>query len=342
VALAAVIYNETNPNPEHPLPDDAHKIFGFLVGFLLVFRSTIAHKRFTDGVAKLSAMENNSLELTRKVCMYCSEGSGGWKEGEKLVRLRERRDEIRRLLVQFNVLAAVDMMRDLNDQVAADKMKAAADKSDGGEEASNPLNSAGGEGMTSAGKGRMALTDHTRKWTDRAANNTALFKPSEVEQCRTAGSHFVVQAARNLEAAIFPLFIEKHFPHVNMLRECLAHIKALNATWSDCAVIAETPIPFPYVQLAKLFTFVFLFTLPFALVEDLGRLTVLAAAILGLGYLGLDAIATEMEQPFGFDLNDLPVPETVEKIEVGTRVLMSQLEGEALNSYEVRPFFVEG
>jgi len=44
VATAAVIYNEANPDTENPLPDDAHKIFGFLVGFLLVFRSTIAHK----------------------------------------------------------------------------------------------------------------------------------------------------------------------------------------------------------------------------------------------------------------------------------------------------------
>jgi hypothetical protein len=29
---------------EEPLKEDAHKLFGFLVGFLLVFRSTIAHK----------------------------------------------------------------------------------------------------------------------------------------------------------------------------------------------------------------------------------------------------------------------------------------------------------
>jgi len=300
-------------------------------------------KRFTDGVSKLSAMENHSLELTRKICMYCSEGSGGWKEGEKLVRLRECRDEFRRMLVQFNVLCAVDMMRDLNDQVERKGMlsgKSAANS----DEASKPLTGGAGgahaQGMTSGGKQRMELTDHTKRWTDIALiKSPALFKPSEVEGHRTCGNHFVYQAARNLEGAIFPLFKEKHFPHVNMLRECIGHVKALSATWSDCAVIAETPIPFPYVQLAKLFTFIFLFTLPFALVEDLGRLTVIASAILGLGYLGLDAIATEMEQPFGQDLNDLPVAETVEKIEVGTRVLMSQLEGEELEGYDTQPFF---
>jgi predicted membrane chloride channel (bestrophin family) len=42
--------------------------------------------------------------------------------------------------------------------------------------------------------------------------------------------------------------------------------------------------------MAKVFTLVFLLTLPAALVEDLGWHTVTATFILSLGYLGLDAI----------------------------------------------------
>jgi hypothetical protein len=46
-----------------------------------------------------------------------------------------------------------------------------------------------------------------------------------------------------------------------------------------------------------------------------------------------------MEQPFGKDLNDLPVAEVAVRIEKGTRILMSQLEGEDLKAYKTRPFF---
>ena len=208
-----------------------------------------------------------------------------------------------------------------------------------------------------------------------------LFTSEEVEDYRNAGAHFAPLAIRNLEAAIFPLFERSHFPHVNMLRECLAHVKGMSSVWSDCATTATTPIPFPYIQLAKIFTFIFLYTLPFALVEELEWMTMLAVLVLALGYFGLDAIggcasslfcrafvrttvlhslmfwsfapnqpdipphqiATEMEQPFGTDLNDLPMMEVVESIEKGSRVVLGQLEGEELTVYPVRQFFaVEG
>ena len=86
----------------------------------------------------------------------------------------------------------------------------------------------------------------------------------------------------------------------------------------------------------------FLYTLPFALVQELGWLTMLAVLVLALGYCGLDAIATEMEQPFGTDLNDLPMMEVVESIEKGSRVLLGQLEREELEVYEVRKFYSVG
>jgi len=47
------------------------------------------------------------------------------------------------------------------------------------------------------------------------------------------------------------------------------------------------------VHLSKLFTFIFLFTLPFALVGDLGWNTIAAVLTLSTGYFGLDAIGRE-------------------------------------------------
>jgi predicted membrane chloride channel (bestrophin family) len=82
-----------------------------------------------------------------------------------------------------------------------------------------------------------------------------------------------------------------------MLRTTVGHIKDILGIFGQCAAISDTPIPFPYVQMAKVFTIMFLYTLPFALVTELGGFTIVAVWILALGYFGLDAIATEMEDP---------------------------------------------
>lgn len=50
VAAVAVLVDEFyEPANHYPLQKDGHDIFGFLVGFLLVFRTTIAYGRYSDG-----------------------------------------------------------------------------------------------------------------------------------------------------------------------------------------------------------------------------------------------------------------------------------------------------
>ena len=67
-----------------------------------------------DGVAKLTALRGHAMELTRKICMYCSEGSGKWGVDDSVgtaAELKEKRLELRRRLVQFSVLASMDLRR---------------------------------------------------------------------------------------------------------------------------------------------------------------------------------------------------------------------------------------
>jgi hypothetical protein len=215
--------------------------------------------------------------------MYASEGSGKWgTEGAAgtLADLKDKRLEVRRLLVQFSVLASMDLRRELKSD------KASMDVDADGEVASPIAASSGAP----EGYAPINLPSGTNEMWLALAAESNLFTPTEVGDYRGAGAHFAPLAIRNMEASIHILFKEKHFPHVNMLRECLAHVKGMSSVWSDCATTATTPIPFPYIQLAKLFTFIFLYTLPFALVEELEWLTMLAVLVLALGYFGLDAI----------------------------------------------------
>jgi putative membrane protein len=81
-----------------------------------------------------------------------------------------------------------------------------------------------------------------------------------------------------------------------------------------CERIDSTPLPFAYMVHLRRVMIVYCFTLPFALVDSLGWLTVLA--ILGVSYtfFGIEEIGVEIENPFGNDLNDLALEELCGKI----------------------------
>uniref|UniRef100_A0A7S0KAJ2 Bestrophin homolog n=1 Tax=Leptocylindrus aporus TaxID=1398097 RepID=A0A7S0KAJ2_9STRA len=67
------------------------------------------------------------------------------------------------------------------------------------------------------------------------------------------------------------------------------------------------PFPFPLVQMARTFLFFWVFTIPFALVKDMGSaITANAMTIFFLtyGYIGLESVSIEMDDPFGDDEND--------------------------------------
>ena len=81
-----------------------------------------------------------------------------------------------------------------------------------------------------------------------------------------------------------------------------------------CERIDSTPLPFAYMVHLRRVMIVYCLTLPFALVEPFGWLTV--PAILGVAYtfFGIEEIGVEIENPFGNDLNDLALEELCSKI----------------------------
>lgn len=76
---------------------------------------------------------------------------------------------------------------------------------------------------------------------------------------------------------------------------------------NELAKISATPYPFPTTQMTRILLFVWMFTLPFALVnnaEDPYSTPVLMFFIT-YGFFGLEFVAIELDDPFGTDPNDL-------------------------------------
>ena len=82
-----------------------------------------------------------------------------------------------------------------------------------------------------------------------------------------------------------------------------------------CERIRKTPLPFAYVVHLRRALVIYCFTLPFALVETFGWVTVLDTLLVAYVFFGIEEIGVEIEGPFGFDDNDLPLEAICETIQ---------------------------
>lgn len=73
-----------------------------------------------------------------------------------------------------------------------------------------------------------------------------------------------------------------------------------------CERIKNTPIPYSYSAFIKKFIFIYVMTLPFGYVFNLGYYVIPVVAIIFYVLASLEIIAEEIEDPFGNDENDVP------------------------------------
>ncbi|MBM7115804.1 bestrophin family protein [Archangium primigenium] len=74
-----------------------------------------------------------------------------------------------------------------------------------------------------------------------------------------------------------------------------------------CERIHKTPMPFAYMLHLRRALLLYCFSLPFALVDSFGWMTVFATFVVTYVFFGIEEIGVEIEDPFGSDDNDLPL-----------------------------------
>lgn len=94
-----------------------------------------------------------------------------------------------------------------------------------------------------------------------------------------------------------------------------ARLVSLAGVQAACERIKTTPLPFAYTLLLHRTAYLFCLLLPFGLAGLLGWATPLLSAIVSYTFFGLDALGDELEDPFGFDVNDLPLAALVRTVE---------------------------
>lgn len=82
-----------------------------------------------------------------------------------------------------------------------------------------------------------------------------------------------------------------------------------------CERIRSTPMPFAYTVHLRRALIVFCFTLPLAIVQRFGLMTIPATLVVAYVMFGIEEIGVEIEDPFGADTNDLPLDKICDTIE---------------------------
>lgn len=95
-----------------------------------------------------------------------------------------------------------------------------------------------------------------------------------------------------------------------------------------CERIKNTPIPMAYAFMLKFFIIVYVLMLPFGLMDTLGWSVIPLTVSLYYIMMSIVMIAEEIEDPFGHELNDLPVDEITRNIERNIKEIISYNDSE--------------
>ncbi len=81
-----------------------------------------------------------------------------------------------------------------------------------------------------------------------------------------------------------------------------------------CERIKKTPIPYSYSTFIKRIIFLYIVTLPIGLIPDFKWSTIPIVIFVFYAFAGLELLAEEIEDPFGFERNDLPTDDLANTI----------------------------
>jgi len=109
------------------------------------------------------------------------------------------------------------------------------------------------------------------------------------------------------------IYLQKDLP-ATIVNPMFASLNAIIDNLTACERILYTPIPLIYGIHIKHALIIYLSTLPLQIISNCGWLSVLVVFLTSFTFFGIEAISSEIENPFGCDMNDLKLDEFCQQI----------------------------
>lgn len=292
-----------------------HTFMSLLVSFLLVTRATITYNRFMEARQHLSDLYRTSRELVQYACVLTASNTNAearqWRQGvayKTIVTLRMAQ-------------AAVEFR---SSGVTAWETQQHADDADSVDLALDPSWSPppGDNNNNREDSNKVGDDDG-----DDEGDDADTFWEEMAHGKRTAADdnfRAPIVWSFNLRQQILrtrtdPSILPTKPMHVNEELKLLQLVQDFIAAYHGHRKLITTPFPFPMVQMARTFLFFWVFSLPLVLIPDADNdkatlsytihdtvEVLLIIFFCTYGFLGLEYVSMELDDPYGDDPNDFP------------------------------------
>ncbi|RDL40222.1 Uncharacterized protein BP5553_00201 [Venustampulla echinocandica] len=281
-------------------------VLGFVVGLALSFRSSTAYERYSEGRKTWSALVVHCRNLSRYIWIHTDEREGELGKQDLLAKVTAMN-----LVLAFAV-ALKHKLRfepfahyaDITDLVGhLDTFAKAAHKEEHlKSEKISPWKRVGGY------LGLSMASSNPRKVLKRAD------KPL---------GNLPLEISAYLSAYIEEIVNNGTMKSPTVVGQMLTSLSALTDSQAAAERVLTTPLPVGYNILISQIVLLYVYLLPFQLLESLKWVTIPGTIAAAYIILGLASIGNELENPFGDDVNDLPLDQYCADLAKELNVMMS-------------------
>jgi predicted membrane chloride channel (bestrophin family) len=127
-----------------------------------------------------------------------------------------------------------------------------------------------------------------------------------------------------MSAYVHEITQNKTLASLQIQQHTLNNMQALNEIVAQTDRILNTPLPVAYSIAIAQITWIYIITLPFQLVQLMGWIAVPVTTVVAYIVFGMHAIGNEIENPFGPEVNDLPMEMYCSQIATDVTIISSR------------------
>ncbi|CAI7587622.1 unnamed protein product [Penicillium palitans] len=265
-------------------------VLGFVVGLALSFRSSTAYERWADGRKYWAQLIQTSRNLSRTIWVNTGE-----REGE------EGKDDILRKLSAMNLILAfaVSLKHKLRFEpdIAYEDLAGLAGHLDT---------------FARDAHDRMVVNPPPKSiWKSAGEYLGVSFAESNprkyVKRSKKPLGHLPLEILNHLSAYIDSCVANGTLVSTLHQGQAITMLSTLNEVLTGTERVLDTPLPTAYSIAIAQISWIYILVLPFQLYNALVWITIPASIVAAYIILGLATIGSEIENPFGQDVNDLPL-----------------------------------
>ena len=261
-----------------------------VVGLILVFRNSTSYDRFWQGQNQLTLIQTSVRNLTRSflTCSYAAD------KPESPTERAETEDIIRVLLAYIYAVKT-------------------------------HLRAEWGTVVPSTPSSPVLPNERDPILAVKLPRNSSFedLLPQGVQSFEEQGLGLPQQLAVSVEAYIKRGFDRGWF-HAPQASQLTVQLNTAVQAFSIMETIRITPIPVAYLIHIRQVLALFGGVLPFAMVGEIGWWTVLVVSLVTFTLYGIEGIGQQLEDPFGYDKNDIKMDNIIEDLRVEIMVLLDQ------------------